>query len=311
MILQYIILIFFLLTFTSCSGNSQETQVEKPDSVQLLSREDTAKTQEPEFASENIEPELKRYKFIPVINSLLKEEFLKHTSPAQVELILAINRIDRKNLWKIDSIVAPVEHDSFLNFSPFPHKIESAREIEKLIVFSYPSQAFAAYEYGKLIRWGPTSMGRLEHLTPTGLFSVNWQAEITVSTINSDWILPWNMNIHNLRGISMHQYDLPGYPASHACTRLYESDAKWLYNWVDTWILDKKGINRLAHGTPVIIYGEYDFNAAEPWKLLPENPAATAISASNLNEIIKEYKNDILERQNARNKLLGITNEPA
>ena len=65
--------------------------------------------------------------------------------------------------------------------------------------------------------------------------------------------------------MSFHQFDLPGYPASHACVRLLERDAKWLYEWGQQWTLDTTGRTILTTGTPVVIVAEYDYAAPPPW----------------------------------------------
>ena len=43
-------------------------------------------------------------------------------------------------------------------------------------------QAFAAYDSGALVRWGPTSTGRREMPTPARLFHTNWKARQRTST---------------------------------------------------------------------------------------------------------------------------------
>ena len=57
------------------------------------------------------------------------------------------------------------------------------------------------------------------------------------------------------RGLSIHQYALPGRPASHACVRMLERDAQWLFESGETWTLDDRGWNVLDHGTPVPVVG--------------------------------------------------------
>jgi hypothetical protein len=93
--------------------------------------------------------------------------------------------------------------------------------------------------------------------------------------------MPWYFNFHNTRGLSFHEYALPGRPASHACARLLERDARWLFDWGDTWTLDEREPQVLVPGTPVLIPNCYDFDHAPPWrsfewlsrgKLLAETP---------------------------------------
>jgi hypothetical protein len=71
------------------------------------------------------------------------------------------------------------------------------KEVNKVILFSYPSQTFAAYENGQLVRTGPTNMGREKIKLQLVCFFTNWKAEETTSTFNDEWDLKWNFNIAN------------------------------------------------------------------------------------------------------------------
>ena len=64
----------------------------------------------------------------------------------------------------------------------------------------------------------------------------------------------------------LHQYELPGQPASHGCVRLLERDAKWVYDWGRSWILDERGWNVVENGAPVVILGEYPHGETPPWR---------------------------------------------
>ncbi len=82
--------------------------------------------------------------------------------------------------------------------------------------------------------------------------------------MSGEWRLNWYFNFHNFRGLAFHEFDLPGVPASHACVRLLARDAMWIYQWGDSWVLDAAG--QLAQrGTPVVIVGQYAFDAEKPW----------------------------------------------
>lgn len=117
--------------------------------------------------------------------------------------------------------------------------------------------------------------------TPTGLFFTNWKAEKTTSTFNDEWELKWNFNIENKKGVGFHQYELPGYPASHSCLRLLEKDAKFLYTFADEWILkDKENVK--VKGTPVVVFGSYNFDGPKPWLQLASDPKALNISESEI-----------------------------
>jgi len=221
------------------------------------------------------------------------------------DIILALNRIDRKNLKRKDSLVVPdTVITNWKYYSPFPLKVEEAYQIPKLIIVSQKVQAFAAYQLGNLVLWGPTSTGKEETPTPNGLFHTNWKAEETTSTFDDEWTLKWNFNLENFEGVALHQYEMPGYPASHSCVRLYEKDAKWIYNWAEQWIVTADEESILAYGTPVIIFDEYDFDSPKPWKELVNDPESAIVSLSELEDEISDYLAVILERKKARIELI-------
>ncbi len=219
--------------------------------------------------------------------------------------VLAINRLDNMHLVIGDSLCIPdTLPGDFQYFSPFPKHLSVLDSIPKILIFSYPVQAFGAYEYGKLVRWGPTSLGKRKTPTPEGLYFTNWKAKETISTINEEWILPWAFNIDNFNGISIHEFELPGYPASHSCARLLEADAEWFYYWADQWIVSRDGERIVAYGTPVIIYGKYDYHSRAPWRLLAQNPNADKISSDQLIPAIKKYLPTITRKKIERDSLL-------
>lgn len=227
----------------------------------------------------------------------------KNASAAQKKIVLAVNRTDSTFLKKMDSILVPDDLSADLElYLPFPTSVSSLSSIEKIIFFSYPSQTFGAYEYGELVYAGPTNMGRKADPTPTGLYYTNWKAEKTTSTFNDEWDLLWNFNIENKLGVGFHQYELPGYPASHSCLRLLESDAKLLYEWADQWVLNKKE-ELLAKGTPVIVFGSYPFDGTKPWWQLMNDPHALDISEETIQQVTAPFMNDILKQQQQRNKV--------
>lgn len=145
--------------------------------------------------------------------------------------MLKINRTDKKHIRAGDSLIIPDASADLMSIAPYPIQLEIARNIPKLVLVSRRVQAFGAYEFGRLVRWGPTSTGKKSTPTPAGLYHANWKAKTRRSSVNQSWILPWCFNLDDTAGISFHQFDLPGYPASHGCVRLLEEDAKWIYDW--------------------------------------------------------------------------------
>lgn len=231
--------------------------------------------------------------------------FNKEFSKEYQYVILALNRLDLKNKWRADTLMIPDKIDATLmSYSPFPRNLDRLKDVKKIVFFSYPIQAYALYEHGNLVKWGPTSMGSKAAQTKRGLMFANWKKELSISTVSSEWKLPYNFNIHNTLGIGWHQYDLPGYPASHSCLRLLMDDAKFLYAWADQWILNKGGATVKANGTPVIVFGDYKWGAKKPWKNLSTDAKSDHISVEEMNAIIEPDLSKILEEQAKRDEVL-------
>jgi len=224
--------------------------------------------------------------------------------------VLKVNRLDYAHVRKGESLVVPdgllmqtisgdgtatghgapggrpadgrtAARDS-LYCSPFPRTLPFASAVPKLVVVSIRVQALAAYAEGELIRWGPTSTGKKQTPTPVGLYHVNWKDRERASTIDEEWLLNWCVNIENLLGISLHEYALPGVPASHSCVRLAREDAEWLYGWVDQWRLSEDGSSVVRPGTPVLVFGEYAYGVRPPWKGLSEDVDAATVTREEI-----------------------------
>ncbi|HKQ75298.1 MAG TPA: L,D-transpeptidase [Blastocatellia bacterium] len=214
----------------------------------------------------------------------------------KLAIALKLNRIDAQHLRADVTLVIPEQDADLITYSPFPHKLEIARDTPKLLLVSRRVQAFGAYEFGKLVRWGPTSTGKKATPTPVGLYHTNWKSKATRSSVNAAWLLPWYFNIDNNTGISFHQYDLPGYPASHGCIRLLADDGAWIYGWADQWTLSTDRRRVETHGTPVIVFGEYDYRTPAPWKRLVMDYCAASVTGVELDESLRRYLPVILQR---------------
>lgn len=198
-------------------------------------------------------------------------ELEQRFTAAQIDLLEKLNRRDREHLPRIDppvpGLVVPISWpEDELVVSPMPSEYVWARAVPKLILVHQPLQVFGAYEFGRLVRWGPVSTGRKETPTPIGIFNLTWKARQRRSTDNEQWLLRWYFNFVNARGVSFHQFDLPGYPASHACVRLLERDAEWLYSWGEQWKLDADRRAVAVPGSLVVIASRP--TPAAPWTSL-------------------------------------------
>ncbi|HET9251443.1 MAG TPA: L,D-transpeptidase [Candidatus Eisenbacteria bacterium] len=192
---------------------------------------------------------------------------------------LKLSRVDLKHAARLDTLIAPMPGVSLLYLSPFPASLPQADSIPKLLLVSLRLQAFAAYESGRIVTWGPISSGGSQSPTRTGLYHPNWKDRRHVSSVDSTWIMPWTVNIDDRVGTALHQYSLPGRPASHCCIRLLESDARWIYDWIRTSAPGRRG-------TPVVLFGEYRFELPPPWRSLPRNPGLATLGADEVDDAL-------------------------
>lgn len=242
-----------------------------------------------------------------VINNGFKEISLVSADPGaelvemfgleNASIVLSINRTDDMNLTQDMKLVVPNSFDDPSLWEFMPEEIDSAKNISKIGILSLRTQAFGFYENGKLVRSGPVNTGKESTPTPAGLYFTNWKGRTVVvenlDNENDEWILNWNFNIDNEKGISLHQYTLPGYPASHSCIRMHEEDAKWFYHWADQWVLTPDGNTEIAKGTPVIVYGEYDFDKEAPWKRLVSDIDSTKVTQEEIEKVVKIHLDEI------------------
>ena len=218
----------------------------------------------------------------------------KTLGPEGFATVLKVNRVDLGHVRDGDTLMVPdsatMALDStarMLALSPFPRALGAGHAAKKLLLVSLRVQAFAAYDSGTLARWGPTSTGRETLQTPVGLYHTNWKDRERTSTFNEEWLLEWYVNLENFLGISLHQFSLPGHPASHSCVRLLEDDAMWLYGWVEQWRIGEDPRVILQQGTPVVIFGGYGYHEPPPWKRLGVDSTATNVTLAEVEEAME------------------------
>ena len=79
----------------------------------------------------------------------------------QLATLELVNRADASRLDRLDVLVIPgAWFPNTIRYSLFPLEYSWSAERRKLLVVDQPAQAFAAYEAGRLVRWGPISSGR-------------------------------------------------------------------------------------------------------------------------------------------------------
>lgn len=206
------------------------------------------------------------------------------TGRRRARTVALLNRTTPRQFSVGDTLVVPTRFGlDFRAYSPFPRYYVGGHEKRKLLVLNKDVQGWAAYEHGRLERWGIINTGALETPTPNGRFNVNWKEEKRLSSESppgEEWWMYWVMNIHDGRGIHLHQYAMPtGGPTSHGCVRLVNSDAKWLYEWTETWetTADISGSasrrGRLTDsGTMVLVLGEEPTGTPRPFRYRQRYP---------------------------------------
>ncbi len=212
-----------------------------------------------------------------------------HLGKKRSVLVGLLNRVLISSLGIGDTVMVPNQYDlDFRAYSPFPRFYAGAREFDKLFVIDKSIQAFAAYERGKLARWGIVNTGARESPTPNGRYNFNWKTEYRVSSLSppdEPWEMWWVFNFHQARGIHIHQFAMPtGGPTSHGCVRLIDDDAAWVYNWADSWRTTKGNDvgsetgQIISQGTTVLVIGEDPDGKPEPFLLRKRIPVLKMVS---------------------------------
>jgi len=274
--------------FYACNSNTQVVEPSVSQSEKITMKNPVIKREAKIFRKE-IKYNVDSLKTKSNIDSLFNSY-----SEDQLNTILALNRIEKNNLRSKKPIIIPeCASDDFNTYSPFPENINFLQCIPKTVLISQRVQAFGLYENGELIKWGPVSTGKNSTKTPNGLNYGNYKAKRKISTVDESWVLPYYFNFMNFEGVGVHQYALPGYPASHGCVRLYMDDAKYIFDWANMW--DVEGSEIARNGTPFMVFGEYDYTSNKPWINLSQNMKANDLTQEEINTLegyIQEYQED-------------------
>ena len=212
----------------------------------------------------------------------------------RARLIELLNRRTVENTPLGDTLVAPTRYGlDFRAYSPFPRYYPGAHTLKKLFVIHKRVQAFAAYEYGKLARWGIVNTGNPDSTaTPNGRFNFNWKQKQRISTMSppgEEWNMRWVFNFVASRGIHIHQYSMPtGGPMSHGCVRLVDADAKWIYDWAEPWNTTAGHMGPssmqgklLDPGTMVLVLGDEPEGTPQPFEYKKRYPVLKRFELPN------------------------------
>ncbi len=278
------VIVALLLLLVSCSQKKEENPSTSPTTAPAQLQKDTSSRKASDTTQMNI------YNTYKLTGAKSLSDLSDSLGKEKMFILLKINRRDLKHLKEGETLWIPNADDSLMTYAPFPVHLASLDSVRKILIVSRLVQAFGAYENGKLIMWGPTSTGKKSTPTPEGLYHTNWKAKETHSTVDDAWLLKWYFNLESHEGVSLHEYSLPGYPASHSCVRLLSEDAQWIYHWAEQWKVapDKKTI--IENGTPVIIFGDFAYGKTPPWKNVIGDLHAADVSEAEMNSVIAKYQ---------------------
>ena len=258
--------ILFLL-FISCS---KKELVEEIDEAIVIEEEIPFTLNYPEITYQLVE--LKDKATINAIQNKYKDD-----STVAAAYRKALRTLNRKELrfWRVgQTVIVP---DSVINdmraYSIFPDEYVGAKHLPQIIVIDNEYQAYACYEYGKLVRFAACNTGKERTPTFPGRYSLVWRQLLRLSSLDSNWKMPFTVNFHQYAGSAMHEFEMPGRPVSHSCVRQFSDDAEWIYRWGKLADYDS---NRRAipfSGTPLIVLNIFDFTrpTGGPWLELKSN----------------------------------------
>lgn len=265
-----IITLGILFYLNSCNDSTSEEITQ--DSLSHFEDIDTSDYQPPFI---DTFPEIKYRKF-EFHSKLEKDRFLDSVSKLSTAAKTILQILNRKQ-WNYivgskEILVPEIFTDNRLVYSIFPTYYEGARKLPKLIMVSARYQALACYEHGNLVKFAPVNSGKEKTQTYPGRYALTFRQRTRLSSLDSNWVMHYYFNFHPDAGMALHQFEMPGYPASHSCLRMLESDAAWIYNWGQGSQKDSSGkIIRLS-GTPLIIIDFYPFGAEyRPWMEITSN----------------------------------------
>jgi hypothetical protein len=211
-----------------------------------------------------------------------------YTLADRIHIIELSNRIKMEYLKRGDKLLIPsfFEND-FRAYAPYPFTYPIAKAMPKLFIIDKYTQTFAAYEHGRLARWGLVCTGKSNDATPAGRYNFNWKVFYRLSNAapeGEEWHLFWVFNFYAKIGLHTHQYALPiNTPASHGCVRMARPDAQWNYNWANGWTKTRNGLTQ--NGTPVLLINDNPAGKAAHWDLASASVSSQVRLPEDFNQI--------------------------
>ncbi len=97
-----------------------------------------------------------------------------------------------------------------------------------MAIVSIKNQNISLYDANGGAMRARVSSGKFDYETPVGIYSVLQKQEEHYSNVYDDASMPFMQRI-TWSGVSLHEGQLPGYPASHGCVRMPNSFAKQIF----------------------------------------------------------------------------------
>ncbi|MBK9327745.1 MAG: hypothetical protein IPM95_00230 [Sphingobacteriales bacterium] len=145
--------------FSSCSHNKGE----KNQKYVSLNTDSTTSKQ---IAANSI-----RYYLDSLTDTNAFRSFNERYTHEQKEIIAALNRLTPSRIRMGKPIIMPdTVYSHIMPYSPFPHQLDQCDSIPKLIIICKRIQAFGAYEFGDLVRWGQPAPGGKKPSPRAGCF---------------------------------------------------------------------------------------------------------------------------------------------
>ena len=139
--------------------------------------------------------------------------------------------------WPVDAGNGMAVSDAAPALAPgtFEWAPERAGPGQLVMVVSLPAQQVHVYRGGVRIGVSTVSTGTASHPTPTGVFEILQKKEMHHSNLYDNAPMPYMQRL-TWDGIALHAGRIPGYPASHGCSRISvgASDYLWARGWFRT-----------------------------------------------------------------------------
>ena len=266
---MYLVLIFAII---SCEDNNKPAKGIVQDTIAI--KNDTVKPDYPKDPFPLINYTLDTIKTSQELRDIIRRFRKVKGNFAAYKAFITLNRKELRFVRVGQAVVIPDTIIADMRaYSVFPYFYPGAKDIKKIIMVSNLYQSYGCYEYGKLVRFAAVNSGKERTPSYPGRYSITWKEKDHLSSIDSNWHMPYTINFHRQAGSAFHKFTMPGYPASHSCVRQFIDDAEWLYYWVETEKYDENKQPIPFSGTPVVIIDYYDFRPGKRyrWKYLKNN----------------------------------------